>query len=131
MLPALKDPRHASRQEALGYFGKSTAWLSLRFIWAEKYKLPITDAIKLLGGRENTVFVQFLIACLEKDQPKALKLYNQLGRENTLDYQRLQASCLYSRMHPLGPERVEKDLKPEGAVSIRKEVQRKLGRVSI
>ena len=127
LLPALRDPNHASRREALEYFGKDGGWTILRYIWIEKFKIPTPDAIVLLGGRENNAFVQIIIKYLEKDQPGALEAYNHFtALENTRNEQIVLGACLYNRLHPLSPPHEEPDLKPAGATSIRQAVFEKL-----
>ncbi len=127
LLPALKDPKHPSRREALEYFGRGGGWMVLRFIWIEKYNIPTEDAILFLGGRENNLLGQFLIDYLEKKQPQALDALNQLSAaSDARAEQKVLVACLYSRMHPLGPPHEDKDLKPPGAMSIRQAVMARL-----
>jgi hypothetical protein len=127
LLPALRDPTHASRREALEFFGKDGSWTILRFIWIEKFKLPVQDAIVLLGGRENSPLNQVIIAYLEKDQRKALGALNQLiAAGSTRGEQDVLALCLYNRLHPVSPPHEEPDLKPAGATTIRQAVLEKL-----
>jgi hypothetical protein len=127
LLPALKDPKHPSRKEALEYFGRGDGWTVLRFIWIEKYNIPTEDAILLLGGRENNLLGQFLISYLEKNQPKALDDLNKLTTaSDTRGEQKVLVACLYSRMHPLASPHEDKDLKPPGAMSIRQAVMTRL-----
>ena len=120
LLPALRDPKHASHREALEYFGKDSGWTILRFIWIEKFKLPTSDAIVFLGGRENSLLDQFLIAYMEKDVP--LKSVQQLAYSNARSEQKVLGWCLYHKLHLVSPLQEDTDLKPPGATSIRQAV---------
>jgi len=99
----------------------------LRFIWIEKYNIPTEDAVVFLGGRDNTLLGGFLIAYLEKNQPKALDALNRFSASSDArGEQKVLASCLYGRLHPFVPAHEDKDLKPPGAMSIRQAVMAKL-----
>jgi len=127
LLPALRDPHHASRREALEYFGKDGGWTIFRFIWIEKYKIPVADAIVLLGGRENSTFTQLLIAYLEKNSEKALDALNMLNSDpQSRNEQRVLGSCLCEKFHPNSHPHKDVDLKPPGAMSIRQAVLQRL-----
>ena len=126
LLPALKNPAHASRREALDFFGKEPGWTLLRFIWIEKYKIPLADAIVLLGGKENDAFTQFLIAYLEKNQDKARENYALLNTTDVRNENRVLAACLYQKLSRSEHNYHDVDLKPAGAMSIRQAVFQKL-----
>jgi hypothetical protein len=98
----------------------------LRLIWIEKYKVPVEDAVVFLGGRENTLLGQFLIAYLEKNQPKALEALNRFtASSESRSEQQVLGACLYNRLHP-APHHEDKDPKPAGAMSIRQAIMAKL-----
>jgi hypothetical protein len=129
LLPALKDPKHRNRAEALRFFGKSQSWTILRWIWIEKYKVPAADAITFLGGRENDQFRSLLIAVLEKDQPKALEYVNAFNASRGyVDEYSLLSQHAYSKLHPLRPEPEApvKALKPKDFTFTRQAVLEKL-----
>ena len=126
LLPALKNPAHPSRREALEFFGKEPGWTILRFIWVEKYKIPTADAIVLLGGRENDAFSQFLIAYLEKNQEKARENYSLLNTTDARNESRVLAACLLQKLSRSEHNYRDVDLKPAGATSIRQAVFQKL-----
>ena len=126
LLPALKDPKHSSRREAVEFFGKEPGWTILRFIWIEKYKIPVSEAAVLLGGRENDAFTQLLIAYLEKDKPKVRENRDLLNTPDARNEYRVLAACLYERLAPNEHNYRDVDLKPAGAMSIRQAVLQKL-----
>jgi hypothetical protein len=127
LLPALRDPHHPARREALEFFGKEAGWTTLRFIWIENYDIPVTDAVVLLGGRENSTFTQLLVAYLEKDRGKALDALNVLNsNRDSRNEQRVLGSCLCEKLHPNSHPHQDVDLKPPGAMSIRQAVMQKL-----
>jgi hypothetical protein len=127
LLPAIKDPKHASRKEAIEFFGREDGWTILRFIWIEKYKIPVTDAVVFLSGRENSTFNQLLIAYLEKNREKALDALNALNsNQNSNNEYRVLGSCLYQKLHPDAHPYKDKDLKPPGAMTIRQAVFKSL-----
>jgi hypothetical protein len=127
LLPAMKDPKHASRKEAIEFFGREDGWTILRFIWIEKYKIPVTDAVVFLSGRENSTFNQLLIAYLEKNREKALDALNALNsNQNSNNEYRVLGSCLYQKLHPDAHPYKDKDLKPPGAMTIRQAVFKSL-----
>jgi hypothetical protein len=120
LLPALRDAKHASHREALEFFGKDQGWTILRFIWIEKFKLPVSEAITFLGGKENSLLNQFLISYLEKDlQQDALQ---QLSHSNARTEQKMLGYCLFHKLHPVPKLQEDADLKPPGAASIREAV---------
>lgn len=123
LVPALRDPAHPRRQEALRYFGKNETWVPLQWIWIDKYSLPAEDAIVFLGGRENDLFRQVIIAWLDKDQSGILSALNKYtASRNTIDERTVLAAFLYSGFHPLAPPHRDADLKPADASSVRKAV---------
>ncbi len=126
LLPALKDPGHPSRRQAVEFFGKEPGWTFLRFIWVEKYKIPVSDAVVLLGGRENDAFTQLLIAYLEKDKAKVRENLNQLNTTDVRNEYRVLGACLYEKLAPNEHDYRDVDLKPAGAMSIRQAVLQKL-----
>jgi len=119
LLPALKDPKSPSRREAVEFFGKEPGWTILRFIWIEKYKVPVSDAVVLLGGRENDAFTQLLFAYLEKDKAKVRENLTQVHTAGVRNEYRVLASCLYEKLSPNEHDYHDVDLKPAGAMSIR------------
>ena len=120
LLPALRDARHASHREALEYFGKDQGWSILRFIWIEKFKLSNADAVVFLGGKENSLLNQFLMAYLEKDLP--LQAVQQLAHSNFRGEQKILGWCLYHKLHHVSGLNEDTDLKPPGTTSIREAV---------
>jgi hypothetical protein len=126
LLPALKDPKSPSRREAVEFFGKEPGWTILRFIWIEKYKVPVSDAVVLLGGRENDAFTQLLFAYLEKDKAKVRENLTQVHTAGVRNEYRVLASCLYEKLSPNEHDYHDVDLKPAGAMSIRQAVLQKL-----
>jgi hypothetical protein len=130
LLPALRDPNHSSRQQALRFFGKDEDWSTLRWIWIEKLKIPAKDAITLLGGHETGIFQLVLIRYLENDATKMEDALNQFSRSRTyIDEKSALAYHLYNKLtnHAITDE--ETDLRPADATSIRKAVLAKLKRV--
>lgn len=127
LLPALRDPKHPARREAIEFFGRKDDWTILRWIWIQQFKLSAEDAADFLGGRENDLFRLFLIAVLEKDKAKALDLLNRFnGSRSVIDERTVLAACLYYPLHGGAPPLEETDLKPTDAPSIRQSV---LGRL--
>jgi hypothetical protein len=127
LLPALRDPRHPSREAALGHFGPDQEWIVLRWIWIEQFKIPVADAIRLLGGRENDHFRNVLIAYLDRDEVKTLAALNSFSRaKRGSDEKTLLAAHLYRKLRPVPVPGEQIDLKPAGAKSIREAVHEKL-----
>jgi hypothetical protein len=127
LVPALRDARNSSRQEALRFFGKSESWIALRWIWIEKFKMPAEDAIALLGGRENDLFRRVLICYLEKDPAKTLEALNAFSASRAyIDEKTALSTYLYYCLRKNLPKRDESDLKPSGVVSTRQAVLAKL-----
>jgi hypothetical protein len=127
LLPALKDPAHPSRSDALRYFGNEPGWTILRWIWIEKYKLPKADAVTFLGGRETDAFRHILVCSLEGNAEAAkaaLKPYaDSVPRFNE------QLFLAYHLTHQLQKAQFNKDepdLKPAQVVSISEAVLARL-----
>ncbi len=119
LLPALKDPKHPSRREALSYFGKEAQWIVLRWIWIEKFKIPSNDAITFLGGRENDPLRRALICYLEGNLSgvqEALKEYGW-GTRHPVD----TLFLAHYLAHKLAkePEKPDQDLRPTNAKTTR------------
>lgn len=127
LLPALKDPKHADRSEALNYFGDSAQWLVLRWIWINKYKLSKDDAIRFLGGRETDPFRHVLICYLESDAAAAKEaLKGYADPDKRFSEQTFLAYYLAHSLQKKPFDKPEPDLKPPNARSVREAVFAKL-----
>lgn len=126
LLPALRDPTHPQRRQALEFFGKIGSWTTLRLIWIEKFKIPTADAIVLLGGRENNGVTRVIIAYLEKDRARAVQEFSQLvAKGDTRSEMKILSVCLLDRLEPHALQ--DKDLKPAtGGQTIRRLVLQQL-----
>jgi hypothetical protein len=127
LLPALRDPKHVSHQNAIRYFEKSAGWTVLRWIWIRKYELPKEDAIAFLGGREADLFRRVLISYLENDPRQTADAYSQLEKENKVTGDQMFLAGFLSRQIQNQPS-VDNlpDLKPADASSARSAVLARL-----
>jgi hypothetical protein len=131
LAPALKDLKHPKRAEALRHFGRAPGWISLRWIWIQKYRMPANDAITFLGDRETDHLRDVLIAVIDKDQPGALeKINSYFAAHPTISEKTLIAQDAYGKLHPHRPEPDAPDLKPKDFEFTREIVLKKLGRNS-
>ncbi len=127
LLPALKDPKHPKREEALSYFGKQADGVIFRWILIQKYKVPTEDAIRFLGGRENDPLRSCLIACLEGVNWKALEALNKLtGQDSSISYNDVLATVVYRQKTGHTDDKLTPNLKPNDSGSLRKLVITKL-----
>jgi hypothetical protein len=127
LLPGLRDPKHPSRREALEFFGKEPSWTMLRFIWIEKFKMPVADAIVLLGGKENDPLRRLIIGYLEKDEDKETQAGEQIHAGAPIRHENMVlVACLHSRLRPSPHAEEMPELKPPGACSTRQLVRDKL-----
>ena len=127
LLPALKDPKHPQRAEALEYFADGVQWVVLRWIWTTKYKMPKEDAIALLGGRETDAFRHVVVCCLDGDlaaAKEALREYSKPGKRVTEQF--TIAYYLVRQLEDKWFSRPETDLKPAEVTSTREAVFAKL-----
>lgn len=127
LLPALKDPNHASREEALRYFSNEAGWTVLRWIWIQKFKLPNEDAITFLGGRETEAFRHILVCSLEGKRKEAeVALQSYLESTSRFNEQTLLAGYVTDKMRNKPFNKPEPDLKPAEVVSVREAVLARL-----
>jgi hypothetical protein len=127
LVPALKDPTHSSRTEALRHFGNDPTWAVLRWIWINKYNLPKGDAITFLGGRETDAFRHILVCSLEEKPEEAeLALKSFLESAGTFDDKGMLAHYVTRKLRKTRFDKPEPDLKPEKLLSVREAVLAKL-----
>lgn len=83
LLPALADPKHADRKQALDYFANDSEWTFLQWILIRKNHLPVKDAIQFLGGNETDGVRQAMISFLSKDRIRFEELFEKISRTDS------------------------------------------------
>jgi hypothetical protein len=123
LLDALKDPQAPRRGEALDHFAKSDNWVTLRWIWIQKYKLSTDDAIRFLGGKETDAYRRVLVLYLQKNQ-SAIGAAHQAYIEghSFKGMGRVLASWLARDLCQAKGSIEEVDLRPANAKSVRQAV---------
>lgn len=119
LFPALKDPKHPSRREALTYFGKENQWIVLRWIWIEKFKLPPNDAITFLGGRENDAMRRVLVCYLEGNLSGAQEALKEYKRATDRAMDGFFLAHYVTHKLAKEPEKPDQDLQPVDASTTR------------
>lgn len=127
LLPALADPNHPRRAEALRHFGKDNRWIVLCWIWIEKFKLPGADAVVFLCGDTNRADLRPLICALENDAAGAQACLRDMIEHNPLRTPLSVLASFACRKTAGEPVNVAApDLKPPGTKSTRDAVLERL-----
>lgn len=127
LLPALGDPNHPRRAEALRHFGKDNRWIVLCWIWIEKFKLPQNDAIVFLCGETNRADLRPLICALKNDARGARECLGEMIEQNALRTPLSVLASFVCRKTAGEPVNVRvPDLKPPGTKSTRDAVLERL-----
>ena len=126
LLPALKDPKHPRRAEALEFFADGVQWVTLRWIWTTQYKMPKEDAIALLGGRETDAFRHVVVCCLEGDASAAKEALREYSKPRRVTEQHTIANYLVRQLEGKTFGKPETDLKPAEVTSTREAVLARL-----
>jgi len=89
LLPALADPKHADRKQALDYFVNDSQWTFLQWILIRKHGLPVKEAVQFLGGTETDGVRQVMISFLNKDKIRFEEQYEKISRTDGYTMARL------------------------------------------
>lgn len=133
LLPALSDPKHAQREEALAYFhgDKNSTMPYLRFILARRFKLSIAEAVKFIDDGNPTPERSALIAYLRKDEKAFAAAYALVKKDKssqTNDVGRTLIECLRHEMLKIAPVPDQPDIKPAKVEMLDELVREKLAR---
>ncbi len=133
LLPALADPKHAQRAEALAYFhgDKNSSMPWLRFILARRFKLSVADAVKWIDDENPTPERSALIAYLRKDETAFATAYARVKRapsSEITDTGRTLIECLRHEMLKIAPVPDQPDIRPAKVELLDELVRQKLAR---
>lgn len=126
LIPALKDPAHPSRRQALSYFVRDANWIILRWIWIEKYKIPSKDALVLLGGMDTDAFRRVLISYLSGNAASTEDAFKHYKDDPKRTMDALFLSHYLTHKILKQPAKADEDLKPAKSTTTRELLAAKL-----
>ncbi len=131
LIPALADPKNPKHGEALDFFGKSRNATNLRWVFIQKYKLPVDEAIRFLGGEETDRLRRVMIVGLKQDKPNIrTALTKYISSDENKSAGRVISSWLEVHLLDISTGIDETDLKPADAKSITQAVMDKLAKTA-